>query len=31
MYVYSAYLFYVRCSKCVNVCCVAPVVEDSGF
>ena len=23
--------FYVCCSKCGNVCCVAAVVKDSGF
>ena len=35
MYVYGASLFYVCCSDCVgicvNVCCVAAVVKDSGF
>ena len=28
MYVYGACLFYVCCSDCGNVCCVAAVVED---
>ena len=35
MCVYVASLFYVCCSDCVggcdNVCCLAVVVEDSGF
>ena len=31
MYVYGACLFYVCCSDCGNVCCVAAVVENSVF
>ena len=30
MYGYGTYLFYVCCSDCGNVCCVAAVVKDSG-
>ena len=28
---YGACCFYVCCSDCVNVCCVAAVVKDSVF
>ena len=31
MYVYGTWLFYVCCSDCVNVCCIAAIVEDSVF
>ena len=31
VYVYGACLFYVCCSDCVNVCCVAAVVKDGVF
>ena len=35
MYVYGTFCFYACCSDyvevCGNVCCVAAVVENSGF
>ena len=31
MYAYGACLFYVCCSDCGNVCCVAAVVKNSVF
>ena len=31
MYVYGACFFYVCCSDCGNVCCVAAVVKNSVF
>ena len=29
--IWRLFVFYVYCSDCVNVCCVAAVVEDSVF